>query len=131
MDAPGYTDPVHSEAGKWYFYDETWADRQGPFDTEAEARASLKHYVLFLEYGPDYDLQGMSKDELIAEVKRLRAGIRTHRDARGHNLCWYVPELWGLSPGEVRAVTGGSPTRRVPPKLCYLPSLSGPRMTHV
>lgn len=46
----------------------------------------------------DDDLGKMSPPELIAEVKRLRAGIRKHRDAQGHNLCWYVPELWKLLP---------------------------------
>lgn len=46
----------------------------------------------------DEDLESMSKNELIAEAKKLRAGIRQHRDASGHNLCWYVPELWGLLP---------------------------------
>lgn len=44
----------------------------------------------------DDDLAGMSRDELMAEVKTLRAGIRAHRDASGHNLCWYHPQLWDL-----------------------------------
>jgi hypothetical protein len=35
---------------------------------------------------------------LIAEVKRLRGGIRTHRDSSGHDLCWHHPDLWGLLP---------------------------------
>ena len=46
----------------------------------------------------DDDLDGLSRDELIAEVKRLRAGIRKHRDASGHDLCWHHPQLWGLLP---------------------------------
>jgi hypothetical protein len=46
----------------------------------------------------DEDLQGMSREDLIAEVKRLRAGIRTHRDSSGHELCWHHPALWGLLP---------------------------------
>jgi hypothetical protein len=29
---------------------------------------------------------------------RLRLGIRAHRDARGHELCWHHPALWGLLP---------------------------------
>lgn len=29
---------------KWYFWDETWADKYGPFDTEEEARADLLKY---------------------------------------------------------------------------------------
>lgn len=29
----------------WYFYDETWANRLGPFDSEDEARAACKTYA--------------------------------------------------------------------------------------
>ena len=46
----------------------------------------------------DEDLDGRSRDQLIAEVKRLRAGIREHRDSSGHDLCWHHPQLWGLLP---------------------------------
>jgi hypothetical protein len=31
-------------------------------------------------------------------VKRLRAGIREHRDNSGQDLCWHHPALWGLLP---------------------------------
>ena len=48
--------------------------------------------------GLDDDLNGRSRDELLAEVKRLRAGIREHRDNSSHDLCWHNPELWGLLP---------------------------------
>ena len=46
----------------------------------------------------DEDLGPMSREHLIAEVKRLRAAIRTHRDSSGQDLCWYHPALWGLLP---------------------------------
>ena len=46
----------------------------------------------------DEDLANLDRDALIAEVKRLRGGIRAHRDGSGHELCWYHPELWGLLP---------------------------------
>ena len=46
----------------------------------------------------DDDLDTLSREELIAEVKRLRAGIRAHRDSTGHELCWHHPELWSLLP---------------------------------
>lgn len=46
----------------------------------------------------DADLEGMSRDQLVAEVKRLRQGIREHRDSTGHELCWYHPALWSLLP---------------------------------
>ncbi|MEK6262446.1 MAG: hypothetical protein AABP62_27930 [Planctomycetota bacterium] len=46
----------------------------------------------------DTDLEEMSRDQLIAEVKRLRQGIREHRDSTGHELCWHHPALWSLLP---------------------------------
>jgi hypothetical protein len=46
----------------------------------------------------DEDLEQMSREQLIDEVKRLRQGIREHRDSSGHELCWYHPALWSLLP---------------------------------
>ena len=46
----------------------------------------------------DDDLQAMTREQLITEVKRLRAGIRVHRDSTGQDLCWHHPALWGLLP---------------------------------
>jgi hypothetical protein len=46
----------------------------------------------------DDDLSTLSREELMAEVRRLRQGIRAHRDSSGHELCWHHPELWGLLP---------------------------------
>lgn len=40
----------------------------------------------------------MARDELAVEVKRLRAALRGLRDASGHALCSYQPELWDLLP---------------------------------
>jgi hypothetical protein len=44
----------------------------------------------------DDDLANLTREELIAEVMRLRAGIRAHRDSSGHDLCWHHPQLWNL-----------------------------------
>src|SRR5262245_29019649 len=46
----------------------------------------------------DDDLDRLSRDELIAEVKRLREGIRAHRDSTEQELCWHHPQLWSLLP---------------------------------
>jgi hypothetical protein len=46
----------------------------------------------------DEDLDSMPRELLVAEVKKLRAGIRAHRDATGHDLCWHHPALWSLLP---------------------------------
>src|ERR1043165_4474798 len=48
----------------------------------------------------DDDLLSLAHEQLIAEVLRLRAGIRQHRDSSGHDLCWYHPALWSLLPGK-------------------------------
>lgn len=52
----------------------------------------------------DDDLDQMTRSDLIAEVRKLRAGIRTHRDSTGHRLCWHHPALWSLLPEEARVV---------------------------
>jgi hypothetical protein len=49
----------------------------------------------------DDDLERLSREELIGEVKRLRQGIRAHRDSTAHELCWHHPALWGLLPEKI------------------------------
>lgn len=46
----------------------------------------------------DEDLESLSREQLIAEVRKLRSGIRTHRDSTGQELCWHHPALWRLLP---------------------------------
>jgi hypothetical protein len=46
----------------------------------------------------DDDLAAMTREQLLDEVRKLRQGIRRHRDSSLHGLCWYHPELWGLLP---------------------------------
>lgn len=46
----------------------------------------------------DDDLARMSRLQLVREIKKLRRGIRRHRDGSGHQLCWHHPELWNLLP---------------------------------
>lgn len=57
----------------------------------------------------DDDLNAMDRVALAAEVKKLRAGIRAHRDATGHDLCWHHPKLWSLLPEKI------NPSIAVPP----------------
>ena len=49
----------------------------------------------------DEDLEQLTRDELLTEVKKLRAGIRQHRDSTRQELCWHHPQLWGLLPEKV------------------------------
>jgi len=37
-------DPLHLHEGKWWFWDETWADRHGPYLTRTGAKAALEVY---------------------------------------------------------------------------------------
>jgi len=89
-------------------------------DSKYPERRILKRGLLleFINRGgledPDLDLEIMDQATLLAEAKKLRAGIRKHRDATGHNLCWYVPELWGLLPDRVE------PKPEVPPREEFL-----------
>ena len=46
----------------------------------------------------DTDIDLMTHEELVAEIRRLRHGIREHRDASRNELCWHHPSLWGLLP---------------------------------
>jgi hypothetical protein len=57
----------------------------------------------------DEDLDDLTREQLIAEAKRLRAGIREHRDSTAHDLCWHHPRLWGLLPEKL------TPEVAVPP----------------
>lgn len=57
----------------------------------------------------DADVDAMTRDQLVAEVKALRAGIRKHRDSTGQDLCWHHPALWGLLPEKT------DPVPAVPP----------------
>lgn len=51
----------------------------------------------------DSDLDGMGREQLVAEVVRLRNAIRAHRDCSGHDLCWHHPQLWSLLPEQSAA----------------------------
>jgi hypothetical protein len=57
----------------------------------------------------DEDVNQMSREQLMGEIKRLRAGIREHRDSSGRDLCWHHPALWGLLPEK------SDPLPQVPP----------------
>jgi hypothetical protein len=49
----------------------------------------------------DKDLEALSREQLMAEVLKLRNAIRKHRDSSGHGLCWHHPDLWSLLPEKV------------------------------
>jgi hypothetical protein len=49
----------------------------------------------------DEDIEQLTREELLAEIRKLRAGIRAHRDSTKHELCWHHPQLWGLLPEKI------------------------------
>jgi len=69
----------------------------------------------------DDDLAAMPRDALIEEVKRLRAGIREHRDSSGHDLCWHHPNLWGLLPEPIPTDIAVPPLAKI---FARLPQIS-------
>jgi hypothetical protein len=69
----------------------------------------------------DDDLESMTRDQLVAEIKRLRGGIRQHRDGTGQDLCWHHPALWGLLPDKT------DPVPKVPPWPEFMAGCGGYR----
>ena len=49
----------------------------------------------------DDDLAAMTREQLLAEVAKLREAIREHRDSSGHELCWHHPDLWNTLPEQL------------------------------
>ena len=81
----------------WGFPDNAFTDPEFP---ESEPPHLHLRFEIGLARSPrmDEDLNSMSREQLLEEVRRLRAGIREHRDSTGHELCWHHPDLWGLLP---------------------------------
>lgn len=46
-------DPVHEDHGRWYFWDETWTSRHGPFPSEIVANSELDRYRHWRTTGQD------------------------------------------------------------------------------
>ena len=50
----------------------------------------------------DNDLVGMDLIQALSEIMKLRNAIRQQRDQKGHDLCWYLPELWDVLPEKIQ-----------------------------
>ncbi len=72
----------------------------------------------------DSDLEDLSREALIAEVTRLRAGIRAHRDGSGHELCWHHPRSLGSFAGEDCAGDRRSSLAQVSARVRAIPGSS-------
>ena len=62
------------KAGKWFFFDETWAELHGPFQTREEAEHALKKYVDFLNSPPK---ESNGESSLPEKAKSLYASSKT------------------------------------------------------
>ena len=53
----------------------------------------------------DEDLERMSRDQLVVEAKRLRAGIRAHRECSGHSYAGIIQRSGGFY--RMKQIPGG------------------------
>jgi hypothetical protein len=107
------SDPVHQDSknDQWYFWDEVWADRYGPYITEATARAVFKDYCqTYLDYKkvwipPSKKIDLPSKEECYEMVRKyLRNSLNTldiHEPPEPQN-AWILKNCWGCLPTNKR-----------------------------
>jgi hypothetical protein len=57
----------------------------------------------------DEEIRNWTKDELIAEVMRLRAGIRAHRDSSGHEYAGIIQSFGVCFPNRFRGMSQSQP----------------------
>jgi hypothetical protein len=86
-----FTRYQHSSSG-------IYAMTRSDFFVTGPGRFAGGHVFPTKEAAMDDDLSELPREALIEEVKRLRAGIRAHRDSSKHELCWHHPQLWALLP---------------------------------
>lgn len=47
-DENGRLNPVEEIDDKWYFWEENWSNKQGPFENVVEAKAAFREYCIAL-----------------------------------------------------------------------------------
>jgi hypothetical protein len=95
-----YDTHVHfdTKEGKWYFWDETEADRCGPYSTQSKAEAALMLYAAEnLESGPikinlqkDGDQWCATVDGAFVDLQNSFAGFGNTKDLAVKNLFFEV-----------------------------------------
>lgn len=88
-------EPIHTENNLWYFWDETWADRHGPFRTEDEARTHLELYTA-CELGYERDSELTAKVLLRMKDVSDRTLLRLMQADRKRGHAWRDIGLIGL-----------------------------------
>lgn len=59
----------------WYFWDETWCYRHGPFSTKEEADRACKVYAICLDVQPDQIWSDSALDEDGEKIGRVRVNL--------------------------------------------------------
>jgi hypothetical protein len=57
--------PVVLIDGKWYFWDESWTDQHGPFDSKFHAEIELQCYMHWLDTEEIYHVHHQDKKGVI------------------------------------------------------------------
>ena len=63
------SNPVHEEHGKWYFWNEVWTDREGPFNSEVEAKGMCVYYTKYALDGKSVEKCNRHSDCDLADIK--------------------------------------------------------------
>lgn len=64
-------DPVHEFKGMWYFWNETWDHREGPFVTEQQARDACDRYTIWLEE-KEYEAKLIKQEEVNYDGRKIK-----------------------------------------------------------
>jgi hypothetical protein len=78
-------DPVHKSEGHWWFWDETWADRIGPFPSYNIAERELSRYAL-MELEGLIDLTVWVTNDQVALIKKEAS----RNNMSVHQWCEYI-----------------------------------------
>lgn len=62
--------PIFKKKGKWYFWDETWTDFYGPFESKEECKKALKSYIFILDMKTRKRIAEASKGDKWADIEK-------------------------------------------------------------
>jgi len=82
-------DPIHKEHGQWYLWQETWADKSGPFESRKQAEAYLEEYCKVMDKDNEKSMKEPTEEEDIVEIKKIM------------NECMEVGFIYGFHSGKV------------------------------
>jgi len=75
------SEPRFERDGKYFFWDESWSNEHGPFNTAGEREQMLADYVQYLEHGSELDVEPDSNGIFrfdTAVLSKARAFLRHH-----------------------------------------------------